>query len=431
MNNLDSSQELQRLRAIIQDREKTIKKASEEHKKELGEQKRAKQNAEENLNSAIQENTKIKEKETTMYEIMEGLRKLLDLKDKDNTEKSTIETDANEKPEVEVIDGAVGGAIPKANQFRCERCKFSTTNMNILNKHIRVEHLTTTFPCVDCDFQAKSLSDLRIHQKTPHNQGFSSNSRLQCEFCNFVSQNQEILSKHKLIHSTESPVYPCNKCSFKFTDKTSLSEHINTQHSHESYTCEHCHFVSEDQSSLYMHERNIHQKQKYQCSLCTNYFTKPENLEEHKASKHNIGLYPCNDCGFKAKSFGELDRHIEHEHVYTKQNKNIDIRDLTNRVPCDPYHPNHTTDCCDRGYYRRSGSEERRSRGQCRYWIQGRCNRGDSCRFSHINFCKYQDQCLNYQYCGLLHNSEQKPFLASRKRFIFREEDFPRLERKL
>ena len=72
----EPNQELQRLRSIIQDREKAMKKASEDHKKEIDEQERAKRNAEENLNSALQENTKIKEKDSTMYEILEGLSDL-------------------------------------------------------------------------------------------------------------------------------------------------------------------------------------------------------------------------------------------------------------------------------------------------------------------------------------------------------------------
>ena len=44
-------QELHRLRTMVQDREKAIKKASENHKKELMVMERAKKNAEENLNS--------------------------------------------------------------------------------------------------------------------------------------------------------------------------------------------------------------------------------------------------------------------------------------------------------------------------------------------------------------------------------------------
>ena len=44
MDNIDSNQKLQILRAIVQEREQTIKKASEELKKEVAEQKRARQN---------------------------------------------------------------------------------------------------------------------------------------------------------------------------------------------------------------------------------------------------------------------------------------------------------------------------------------------------------------------------------------------------
>ena len=375
-NNLDSSEEVQRLRSIVQDREKAIKKANEEFKKEIAEQKRAKQNAEENLNSAIQENTKIKEKETTLYEIMEGLRKLLDLQDKESTGKTTGGSSAQEKPDIELIDGAVGGAIPKAKLINCEQCKFSATNMSVLNKHVRQEHLFTTFPCVTCNFQTKTINDLRHHQRIEHPHGITSNSKIICEFCDFVSDKQ---------------------------------------------------------STMFTHERNIHQKNKYQCNLCTHYFTNPEKLKEHKTSKHNVDVYPCNECGYKAKSIGDLDMHIEHHHENKKQDKDVDIRDLSSRTPCNPQHPSHSSECCDRAYFKQSGAEEQRSRGQCRYWVQGRCYRGDSCRFAHIKLCKYQDQCLNYKYCGFLHFSEQKPFLESRmkKRFVFREEDFPRLERKL
>ena len=53
LNNKEPDDESQRLRLIIQDREKTIRKASEEHKKELAELERCKVNADENLNSAL------------------------------------------------------------------------------------------------------------------------------------------------------------------------------------------------------------------------------------------------------------------------------------------------------------------------------------------------------------------------------------------
>ena len=162
---------------IIQDREKAFKKAEEEHKKEIVEQERAKKNAEENLNSAIQENTKIKEKESTMYEILEGLRKLLNLKDKAENE-LLIET---------IEKGATGGAIPKENNFKCEKCKSSYTSMHLLNKHVRQEHISTLYPCIICDVQTRSIEDLRNHERNIHNTGASN----KCSLCNFTSSNAD------------------------------------------------------------------------------------------------------------------------------------------------------------------------------------------------------------------------------------------------
>ena len=104
------------------------------------------------------------------------------------------------------------------------------------------------------------------------------------------------------------------------------------------------------QSALYIHEQNVHMKSKYHCDLCTNYFTKPESLNEHKARKHNFGLYPCNECGHKATSFDNLDEHIKQYHGDSRRDKNIDMRDLSDRTPCDPTNPNHTSECCDRDY---------------------------------------------------------------------------------
>ena len=176
-------------------------------------------------------------------------------------------------------------------------------------------------------------------------------------------------------------------------------------------------------------------KSKYTCDLCTNYFTTPENLEEHKTKKHNIGVFPCNDCSFKSESLNKLDEHIAQCHEVAAQDKNVDIRDISERTPCNPAHPDHTTDCCNRlpkdTYHSRSEDERRRSRGQCRYWSQGGvCYRGNSCRFAHVEFCKFQDQCLHYDTCVFLHYSEQDNFLDSRAKmpFIFREEEFPQME---
>ena len=132
-----------------------------------------------------------------------------------------------------------------------------------------------------------------------------------------------------------------------------------------------------------------------------------------------------------------MDVHIEqiHDKSRNKRDKDVDIRDLSGRAPCGPFHQSHTSECCDRAHkiknQNQTGSDERRSRGQCRFWKQGRCYRENSCRFAHIEICKFQDQCRYYESCVYLHFSEQEPFLDSgfRRRFVYREEDFPQLQR--
>ena len=402
--NQDSQQELQRLRTIVQDREKSMKKASENHKKELTELERAKKNAEENLNSAIQENMKIKEKDDTMYEIMDGLRKLLDIKDRNKNEKEN--SPADDEPDVEVInEGASGGAIPKHNltsssTFSCQKCKYQSTNMNALNKHVRNEHLATLYPCVKCDLQAKTIQELRNHERMCLN----TMNHFECSKCTFVGTSKENLASHMTLHN--DIVIDCGLCNNTFDSQSGFSEH----------------------------ERLVHMKSKYVCDICTSYFTNYKNLEDHKRNKHNAGLFPCNECRFKAVSLNQLDKHIGECHGYPNQDKGIDMRDVSYKKSCNPSHPKHTSECCDRvpqhNSSQKSNDEERRRRGQCWYWSQGSCTKGDSCRFAHIKLCKFQDQCFYYESCRFFHYSEQKDFLGSRgrkKEFVFQEEEFPPL----
>ena len=176
------------------------------------------------------------------------------------------------------------------------------------------------------------------------------------------------------------------------------------------------------------HEKDIHKVNKYHCDLCDNYFTKFEKLEEHKTKKHNIGLFPCNECHYKAMNLSMLDDHIAQCHVMKKK-KDIDIRDVTNKKPCDPSHPRHSSECCDRlprlKKSNQSKVEERRRCEPCRYWNQGHCFRGDSCKFSHVKICRFQEQCRATE-CRFFHYSEQESFLE--QRFSYREEDFPPME---
>ena len=399
------AQELQRLRTLVLDREKSIKKINESHKKELKEVECAKTNAEENLNSAIQENTKVKEKESTMYDILEGLKRLLEIEEKRKDTTTTMPE--SEKPEVEIIDNGAAGGARKKTSFSCQKCNFSSTNMENINKHMRSEHLTTLYPCVKCDLQAKSITELQHHTQSEYGEipidNVNTNQlRNQCNICSFIGVSEEALQTHKSKY--HSQLYECNVCDYFTENKSHLRQHITSNHN----------------------------QTRYQCDVCSYFFSTSANLEAHKVEKHNHNCFPCNDCRFKAKSLDNLDAHIKECHGSPR--KDFDIRNVEKKTACNPSHPLHSTTCCDRepgqSYQRMYTEEEKRQFGACYYWNQGYCKRGDLCKFLHIELCRYQDNCRRSGTCEFFHIKKADSFLGGRRQhqYVYREEDFPVLD---
>ena len=60
---------------MVTDRDKAIKKLEETHKKEVDELKLQKRASDDDLNIATQENTKLKDKETTLVDIFKCMKK--------------------------------------------------------------------------------------------------------------------------------------------------------------------------------------------------------------------------------------------------------------------------------------------------------------------------------------------------------------------
>ena len=95
-----------------------------------------------------------------------------------------------------------------------KRCEFTSTNMMHLNKHMRNEHISTLYPCIQCDVQLKSIDQLREHTRNTHtvkdyqNQtGFQYN----CDVCHFTSKELMTLNQHKSPHAE-----PASKAASKF-----------------------------------------------------------------------------------------------------------------------------------------------------------------------------------------------------------------------
>ena len=374
--------EIEKLRKTVKDNEKANKKIAETHKKEVQELERAKTNAEKNLNSVIQENTKIKEKEDTMHQILNGLQKLLERYENDSFENDIVNKDD---------DSSIGEAISKGPIYTCQKCEFTFTNIIHLNKHTRNEHITTSNNCEKCNQQTLYSDEIRKHNYDIH-RNEQVRSEIECDECSLIVESEEALHTHQASeHCTE---FKCNNCNYKTNYLNDLTEH-NKEHTNT----------------------------KYHCDLCKTYFSSTYKLEAHLTQKHNKGRFPCNMCKHKAITLESLDEHIMQKHGVRVNKKDIDIRNLDDRQPCDPSEPFHSSECCDR---------RPRSRQQCYFWKQGYCRGGDRCSFLHIKECRFQEQCRNSS-CSFFHYQnlpKRLPFLEVKQNpgFQYREEDFPTLE---
>ena len=175
----------------------------------------------------------------------------------------------------------------------------------------------------------------------------------------------------------------CDECIYQTTSENNLEVHKSEEHSLVAH-CKLCEKEFRTESELLVHEELDHKRSKFSCTECARIFPSSRRMQDHMQYQHGaVSHYPCDYCGHKFENLSRLDEHITSTHSFSdkrKPNKDIDICDLSNRKPCNPASPRHTTDCCDR---KPRGAVKRYSK-VC--YFQENCRYGwKYCRFSHIS----------------------------------------------
>ena len=139
----------------------------------------------------------------------------------------------------------------------------------------------------------------------------------------------------------EKQKYPCDKCDYIATQKSSLVRHKQTQHEgirqmHQQqpdgkqHPCDQCPSTFSQLCSLNRHKTAKHSGVSYPCDQCDYIGTTPLNTKLHKRSKHEGVRYPCDICGYQATQSGVLNRHKVQKHgcppSETRANSNRAIR---------------------------------------------------------------------------------------------------------
>ena len=154
----------------------------------------------------------------------------------------------------------------------------ATENKDSANQPINVESDSGfSFPCPLCRNEFTSEKSLREHTNTTHD-----NNELDCNDCDFNTDNENILQTH----IEEVHTFQCNMCNYSAKTKGWLTRHINTSHQTISridsydephqpeltdnsridatnnipFSCDICDWESDNEEEIRTHKQTVHQE---------------------------------------------------------------------------------------------------------------------------------------------------------------------------
>ena len=127
------------------------------------------------------------------------------------------------------------------------------------------------------------------------------------------------------------------------------------------------------------------EEQVFKCEQCDFTSTRKVTLKAHTEVKH-IGLVRiCDTCGMKCKSIEDLMQHRElfhklktYKHMKTHNEVIVDESVDCNKCEFDAINADELN-----AHIIRSHPGVLQSKRPCRFWKEGRCTKGEDCRFSH------------------------------------------------
>ena len=196
-------------------------------------------------------------------------------------------------------DEIIGNEVRVHKDIKCNSCKKSFSQAEILREHISEVH--ADHGNHKCDFCGKSF-----HSKVD------------------LKSHVQISSYPLCVHEGRKN-HKCNSCEKSYTQAHNLKLHISKTHGNTGHKCDSCGKIFIQPGSLKTHISIIHEGKKgYKCDICNNSYLKKAYLKKHISKTHecsakNYNLKAKNEhnCEFCEESFSlprNLNRHIQSIH---------------------------------------------------------------------------------------------------------------------
>ena len=223
-----------------------------------------------------------------------------------------------------------GGSL---NQFRCDKCDFSSHSRVSLRIHNQNIHENVKkFACSVCDYKSYFSQGVRRHL-LKHSDGPEPGRviKVGCLPCLSAephscvkTQRNDAGRDHE--RSTPGPTIECSLCSDRpsFPNKRRrLAHHKEAHPGKHIFTCEHCQYGTNYLPNLNTHTRSQHEKRRLECDKCDWWTTWNPLFHKHQREKHGYfkkkskhysdgQQYLCDQCAFSTFSRLEFEKHKDH-----------------------------------------------------------------------------------------------------------------------
>ena len=269
--------------------------------------------------------------------------------------------------------------IVEFHTHTCEKCCYSSTNINDYNSHVvECGNTSAEMLCIECNSSFTSLKKLNQHRSKVHNIRMP----FRCGICNVPFECHEAVMKHIATHDGDVPEYKCRYCVKLFQSPDALSKHfirhkgvevlhecrfcktsfstVSLLHDHISFVhvvdesdgvedklsyseavvsrptrfpnneytttkkhpcCRHCDLAFKNRDLLRRHIQSCSKSDDakisaFICDVCKEYFSSDLDRKQHLKQEHRRpNGYRCRKCSKVYRTWSRLKFHTKQQHV--------------------------------------------------------------------------------------------------------------------
>uniref|UniRef100_G3VF76 CCCTC-binding factor n=1 Tax=Sarcophilus harrisii TaxID=9305 RepID=G3VF76_SARHA len=195
----------------------------------------------------------------------------------------------------EVSQTAANQAETKGTKwtFHCEICKFTSSKMSSLTRHMKTHTAEKPHMCHLCPKAFRTGTLLRNHLNT-----HTGTRPYKCSDCEMAFVTSGELGRHRRYKHTHEKRFKCSMCNYASVEASKLKRHIRSHTGERPFPCSFCNYASKDIFKLKRHMTSHSGEKPYECSFCSARFSQSGTLKIHVLQKHsgNAPKHQCPHC---------------------------------------------------------------------------------------------------------------------------------------